>query len=70
MGIQFSECNPLLLTAIIIIGAIEIALIVTGNDGAYALPLVGTISLIIGIKLPEQQVNEAVAKIMSKDKKE
>ena len=64
--IKFSECNPLHLVAIIIIGGIEIALIVTGNDGAYALPLVAMICLIIGVKIPESKFGDFLSIILKK----
>lgn len=46
------------LVAVILIGGIEIALIATGNDGAYALPLVAAICLIIGVKIPESKFSD------------
>ena len=65
-NIKFTECNPLHLVAIIGIIGIEIALIITGNDGAYALPLVACICLIIGVKIPESKFSDIFSMILKR----
>ena len=63
---DFEKCDLRDLAAIIGIVGIEIALIITGNDGAYALPLVGAICLIIGIKLPEDKAKDFILGLFKK----
>jgi hypothetical protein len=62
----FTECNPLHLVAILGIIEIETALIITGNDGAYALPLVAMICLIIGVKVPEERARDFIIELLGK----
>lgn len=45
---------------------IEIALIITGNDGAFALPLVAVVCLIIGVKIPEETAKGFVEVVLGK----
>jgi hypothetical protein len=54
-----------ILVAIGIIG-IEIALIITGNDGMYALPLVAVVCLILGVKIPEETARGLVGGVLKK----
>jgi len=63
---DFEKCNPLDLAAIIGIVGIEIALIITGNDGAYALPLVGAICIILGVKIPEDKAKDFILGLFKK----
>jgi hypothetical protein len=66
MCLKFTECDPLHLIAVVGIIAIEFALIITGNDGAYAVPLVGSICLIIGVKIPENKLNDLLSIVLKK----
>jgi hypothetical protein len=52
--------------AVIGIIGIEIALIITGNDGAYALPLVAAICIIMGVKIPEETAKGFVEGVLGK----
>lgn len=65
MCLKFTECNPLHLIAIIGILTIEIILILTGNDGAYIVPIIASICLILGVKIPEDQAISKIKDILS-----
>ncbi|MDD4588893.1 MAG: hypothetical protein PHG06_00490 [Parabacteroides sp.] len=52
--------------AVIGIIGIEIALIITGNDGMYALPLVAVVCLILGVKIPEETARGLVGGVLKK----
>jgi hypothetical protein len=52
--------------AVIGIIVIEIALIITGNDGAFALPLVAVVCLILGVKIPEETAKGFVEGVFGK----
>jgi hypothetical protein len=73
MELQFTECDPIRLIAMIcqlvaIIGIIgfEIALILKDKDGVYALPLASVICLIIGVKIPESKLNDFLSIVLKR----
>jgi hypothetical protein len=52
--------------AVIGIIGIEVALILTDNDGAFALPLVAVVCLILGVKIPEETAKGLVGGVLGK----